>query len=117
MISIEAIVRPERVSHVCEAMAEAGCKGFYYTNVTGQGQQGGVEVFVGRGGQMAHRSSVPKTLIRTVIADEMKDAVVAAIVEAAHGAGDGDIGDGKIFVSSISDAIRVRTNERGNDAI
>jgi nitrogen regulatory protein PII len=117
MISIEAIVRPERVSHVTEAMAQAGCKGFYYTNVTGQGQQGGVEVFVGRGGQMAHRSSVPKTLIRTVISDDMKDAVIAAIVEAAHSAGDGEIGDGKIFISPISDAVRVRTNERGDSAI
>ena len=117
MISIEAIVRPERIGQVCEAMSQAGCKGFYYTNVTGQGQQGGVEVFVGRSGQMAHRSSVPKTLIRTIVADEMKDAVIAAIVEAAHGVGDGEIGDGKIFVSPVSDAIRVRTNERGSDAI
>jgi nitrogen regulatory protein P-II 1 len=117
MISIEAIVRPERVSHVCEAMAKAGCKGFYYTNVTGQGQQGGVEVFVGRGGQMAHRSSVPKTLIRTVVADEMKDSIVAAIIETAHGTGYGEIGDGKIFISPISDAIRVRTGETGDAAI
>ena len=63
MISIEAIVRPERVSHVCEAMAKAGCKGFYYTNVTGQGQQGGVEVFVGRGGQMARAAGTYVQLI------------------------------------------------------
>ena len=117
MISIEAIVRPERVGHVCEAMVEAGCKGFYYTNVTGQGQQGGVEVFVGRGGQMARRSSVPKTLIRTVVSEDMKDAVIAAIIESAHGAGEGAVGDGKIFVTPILDAIRVRTGETGDAAV
>tara|TARA_B100001750_G_C14886229_1_gene292890 strand:+ start:147 stop:500 length:354 start_codon:yes stop_codon:yes gene_type:complete len=117
MISIEAIIRPERVSYVSAAMEKAGCKGFYYTNVTGQGQQGGVEVFIGRSGQIAHRSSVPKTLIRTVVSDNMKDAVVTAIVESARSAGEGEIGDGKIFVSPVSDAIRVRTGDSGDAAI
>ena len=50
MIKIEAIVRPERVSSVTEALEQAGCGGFYYQNVTGQGQQGGVKIFTGRGG-------------------------------------------------------------------
>ena len=79
MISIEAIVRPERVNHVAQALEEAGCTGFYYVNVTGQGQQRGVEVFVGRGGQLARRSAVPKTLIRAVVKDDMKDAVIKAM--------------------------------------
>ncbi len=55
MISIEAIVRPERVSQVTAALVEAGCPGFYFYNITGEGRQRGVEVFVGRGGQMATR--------------------------------------------------------------
>ncbi len=51
MISIEAIVRPECVNQVAEALEQAGCQGFYYYNITGQGRQRGVEVFVGRGGR------------------------------------------------------------------
>ena len=117
MISIEAIVRPERVSQVTAALVDAGCPGFYYYNITGQGRQHGVEVFVGRGGQMATRSTVPKTLIRTVVAEDQKDVIVAAIVGAAKGAGEGEIGDGKIFLSIVEDAVRVRTGEHGSDAI
>jgi nitrogen regulatory protein P-II 1 len=117
MISIEAIVRPERVNQVAEALEQAGCQGFYYYNITGQGRQRGVEVFVGRGGQMAHRSSIPKTLIRTVVDESMKEKVIAAIVEAARSPGDGEIGDGKIFVTPVLDAVRVRTGETGGDAI
>ena len=117
MISIEAIVRPDRVNHVAQALEEIGCRGFYYVNVTGQGQQRGIEVFVGRGGQMARRSAVPKTLIRTVVADDMKDAVITAIIEAARSEGQGEIGDGKIFVTPVLDAVRVRTGEKGSAAI
>jgi nitrogen regulatory protein PII len=117
MISIEAIVRPERVSQVTAALVEAGCPGFYYYNITGQGRQHGVEVFVGRGGQMATRSTVPKTLIRTVVNDDQKDSIVAAIVASAKGPGEGDIGDGKIFVSQVEDTVRVRTGEHGAAAI
>ena len=117
MLSIEAIVRPERVSEVAHALEEAGCKGFYYVNITGQGQQRGVEVFVGRGGQMARRSAVPKTLIRTVVVDSMKDKVIAAIISAARSEGAGEIGDGKIFVSQVMDAVRVRTGETGEAAV
>lgn len=117
MISIEAIVRPERIHEITQALEEVGCQGFYYVNVTGEGRQRGVEVFVGRGGQMARRHSVPKTLIRTVVTDDMKDAVIAAIISAARAPGEGEIGDGKIFVTQVLDAVRVRTGERGNDAI
>ena len=117
MIIIEAIVRPERVGQVTSALDAAGCHGFHYYNITGQGRQGGVEVFIGRGGQMATRSSLPKTLIRTVVSDDMKESVIAAIVEAARGPEEGAIGDGKIFVIPLADAIRVRTGERGEEAV
>ena len=66
---------------------------------------------------MARRSAVPKTLIRTVIADDMKDAVIAAIIESARSEGQGEIGDGKIFVTPVLDAVRVRTGEKGNAAV
>lgn len=117
MISIEAIVRPERINEVTQALENAGCRGFYYCNVTGQGQQRGVEVFVGRGGQMERRHSVPKTLIRTVVTDDMKDTVIAAIIAAARSDGEGEIGDGKIFVTPVLETVRVRTNERGDAAV
>lgn len=117
MISIEAIVRPERIGEVTQALEEAGCRGFYYVNVTGEGQQRGVEVFVGRGGQMARRHSVPKTLIRTVVPDNLKDKVIAAIIGAARSNGSGAIGDGKIFVTPVLDAVRVRTGETGDAAV
>lgn len=117
MLSIEAIVRPERVNAVTQALEDVGCQGFYYYNITGQGRQRGVEVFVGRGGQMATRSSVPKTLIRTVVDNDMKERVIDAIMQSAKSPGEGAIGDGKIFVSAVDEVIRVRTGERGVAAI
>ena len=117
MICIEAIVRPERINQVTVALEEIGCPGFYYYNVTGQGRQRGVEVFVGRAGQVASRSAVQKTCIRTVVDDGLKDQVITAIVEASRSPGEGAIGDGKIFVTQMVDLVRVRTGERGESAI
>ena len=117
MISIEAVIRPERIHYVTEAMKDAGCQGFYYVNVTGEGRQQGVEVFVGRGGAVAQHHAVPKTLIRSIIHEDQKEAVIAAIIEAARTPGDGEIGDGKIFISPVSDVVRVRTGERGEEAV
>lgn len=117
MISIEAVVRPERINQVTEALLAAGCSGFYYYNVTGQGQQRGVEVIVGRAGQTGTRSSLPKTAIRTVVRDDLKDKVIAAIIEAAKSPGEGQIGDGKIFVTPVASVIRVRTGEKDDEAI
>ena len=116
MIKIEAIVRPERINSVTQALEEAGCGGFHYQNITGQGRQGGVEVFTGRGGNMAKEAG-PKTLLVTVIPDGMRDSVIEAIVESAKGPDGGQIGDGKIFVSPVSNAIRIRTGEDGDAAI
>jgi nitrogen regulatory protein PII len=114
MLKIEAIFRPERVSAVTDALVEAGVTGFHYQNVTGQGQQKGVEVVTGRGGQATTRAASSKTLLVTVIDDSKKDTVIDAIVSAARS---GEIGDGKIFVSEVSDTIRVRTGESGDTAI
>ena len=116
MIKIEAIVRPERINQVTAALEEAGCGGFHYLNVTGQGRQRGVEVFTGRGGNMV-RAATSKTLLVTVVPDGMRVTVVDAIIGAARSPGDGEIGDGKILVSRVEDAVRVRTGERGDSAI
>lgn len=114
MLKIEAIFRPERVNAVSTALEESGISGFHYQNVTGQGQQKGIEVVTSRGGQTATRSSVAKTLLVTIVDDDKKDAVVDAIISATRS---GEIGDGKIFVSPVHDVIRVRTGETGDSAI
>ncbi len=117
MIKIEAIVRPERVNLVVDALVDAGCAGYHLFNIHGAGQQGGVEVFTGRGTGTATRSALPKTLITVVVSDAKKDSVIAAIINSAKTGEEGAIGDGKILVSEIADAIRVRTGERGDDAL
>jgi nitrogen regulatory protein P-II 1 len=117
MIKIEAIVRPERISAVVEALDAAGCGGYNYVNVTGRGNQQGVEVFTGRGGSTTRRTALPKVLITTVVEDSKKEAVITAIIEASRSEGEGNIGDGKIFVSPVSDVVRVRTGERDGAAL
>lgn len=114
MLKVEAIFRPERVNTVTNALLEVGVTGFHYQNVTGQGQQQGVEIVTSRGGRSASRSAVQKTLLVTVIPDNKKDAVVEAIVSATRS---GEIGDGKIFISEVADVIRVRTGEAGEAAM
>ena len=117
MLKIEAVVRPERTSTVLEALTAAGVKGYSYWNITGKGQQEGVEVFTGRGGHLSHRAALPKTIIMTVVPDDMKDSVVDAIIDAARTSGDGAIGDGKIFITTVEDAVRVRTGETGDSTV
>ena len=116
MIRIEAIVKPERINQVTDAMLQAGCGGFHYHNVTGQGTQQGIEVFTGRGGTMV-KAAVVKTLVVSIIPDGMKDTVIQAIIEAARSPDGGLIGDGKIIITPVEDAVRVRTGERGEAAI
>lgn len=117
MIKIEAIVRQERMSDVANALDDAGVKGYSYWNITGRGHQAGVDVFTGRGGHVTHINVLPKTMVMTVIPDSMRDAVIDAIVNAAKTGAEGIIGDGKIFVSSVDDAVRVRTGETGESVI
>ena len=117
MIKIEAVVRPERVNVVVDALLEAGCGGYHVSNVTGKGAQQGVEVFTGRGATTTTRAALPKTVITTVVKASMKDAVIEAILEASKTGEEGQIGDGKIFVSPVSEVIRVRTGERDDAAL
>ena len=117
MIKIEAVVRPERVNTVVDALIEVGCGGYHVANVTGKGTQQGVEVFTGRGATTTTRAALPKSVITTVVGASMKDTVIGAIIEAAKSGEEGQIGDGKIFVSSVSEVIRVRTGERDDAAL
>jgi nitrogen regulatory protein PII len=117
MIKVEAIVRPERINQVVEALEAAGVGGFHFENVTGRGQQKGVEVFTGRGVSTARRMSLPKTLLVTVVQEDMKEKVISAIIASARSGEEGAIGDGKIFISPISEVVRVRTGERDAAAV
>ena len=113
MNKIEAIVRPERMEVVKEALADAGFIGMNIVNVTGRGVQKGI-VHAGRGGEEYRVDMLPKTKIELVVSDASTEKAVSVIVEAAR---TGAIGDGKIFVMPVGDAIRVRTGERGDSAL
>jgi nitrogen regulatory protein P-II 1 len=110
---VEAIIRPERLELVKEALATAGFVGLNIVNVTGRGIQKGI-VHAGRGGEEYRVDLLPKIKIELVVSDADTDKSVNVIMEAAR---TGAIGDGKIFISPVTDAIRVRTGERGDSAV
>ncbi len=113
MQKIEAIIRPEKLDDVKNALASAGVTGLNIVHVTGRGVQKGI-VHMGRGGETYEVDMLPKVKIEVVVPDSQVDKMVNTICEAAH---TGRIGDGKIFVIPITDAIRVRTRERGDAAL
>ncbi len=113
MQKIEAIIRPEKLDDVKNALASAGVSGLNIVHVTGRGVQKGV-VHMGRGGETYEVDMLPKVKIEVVVPDAQVDKMVNTICDAAH---TGRIGDGKIFVIPITDAIRVRTRERGDAAL
>ena len=117
MVKIEAIVRPDRINIVIAALNEVGCRGFNVQNINGRGQQQGVEVFTGRGATTVTRTSWPKALITTVVPEADKEKIIEAILNSARSSEEGSIGDGKIFITSVEEAIRIRTGERGGDAV
>ena len=113
MNKVEAIVRPERLEIVKEALAASGFVGLNIVNVTGRGVQKGI-VHTGRGGEEYRVDMLPKSKIELVVKDADTEAVISLIVQASR---TGAIGDGKIFVIPVSDAVRVRTGERGDAAL
>jgi nitrogen regulatory protein P-II 1 len=113
MNKVEAIVRPERLEVVKDALADAGFVGLNIVNVTGRGVQKGI-VHSGRGGEEYRVDMLPKSKIELVVKDADTERCITVICEAAR---TGAIGDGKIFIMPVSDAIRVRTFERGEAAL
>ncbi len=113
MHKIEAIIRPEKLTAVKDALADAGFVGLNVVPVTGRGVQKGV-VHQGRAGQAVAIDMLPKVKLETVVRDSDIQRVIDIIIRAAR---TGEIGDGKIFVSPVADAIRVRTGERGDAAV
>jgi nitrogen regulatory protein P-II 1 len=110
---IEAIVRPEKLNDIKQALDDLGFHGMNFIQVTGRGAQRGV-VHQGRGGETVTVDMLPKVKIEVVVPDIAVDRVIDAIINAAR---TGNIGDGKIFVIPVAEAIRVRTGERGEVAI
>ena len=112
MKAITAIVKPFKLEDVRNALKEAGIAGLTVTEVQGVGRQGGhTETYRGAAYQV---DFVPKLRIDVIVDDERAGAVVDAIVAAAA---TGKIGDGKVWVSPVEDLVRIRTGERGRDAV
>jgi nitrogen regulatory protein P-II 1 len=112
MKKIEAIIQPSRSDSVKEALLEIGVEGMTLTEVRGHGRQKGhTEVYRGREYVV---DLLPKVKLEIVLPDALAENVVAAILKTAR---TGKIGDGKIFVSNVEDAIRVRNGERGDTAL
>ncbi len=112
MKKIEAIIKPFKLEEVKEALAGVGAQGLTVTEVKGFGRQKGhTEIY--RGSEYTV-DFLPKIKIEVVLADALIQQAVEAIVRAAR---TGKIGDGKVFVSNIETAIRIRTEESGNEAI
>ena len=112
MKKIEAIIKPFKLDEVKEALQEIGLKGITVTEAKGFGRQKGhTELY--RGAEYVV-DFLPKVKLEIVVEDTLVERAIEAIQQAAH---TGRIGDGKIFVSSLEDAIRIRTGERGNDAL
>ncbi|MBM3535263.1 MAG: P-II family nitrogen regulator [Alphaproteobacteria bacterium] len=112
MKKIEAIIKPFKLDEVKEALHEVGIQGITVTEAKGFGRQKGhTELY--RGAEYVV-DFLPKVKVEVVLDDALVDRAIEAIQKAAH---TGRIGDGKIFVSSIEEAIRIRTGERGTDAI
>jgi nitrogen regulatory protein P-II 1 len=112
MKKIEAIIKPFKLDEVREALSELGASGLTVTEVKGFGRQKGhTELY--RGAEYVV-DFLPKIKIEVVIASGMVDAVVEAIIKAAH---TGKIGDGKIFITPVEQIIRIRTGETDEAAI
>jgi nitrogen regulatory protein P-II 1 len=112
MKKLEAIIKPFKLDEVKEALGELGVQGMTVTEVKGFGRTGGKrEVYRGSAYVV---DFVPKVKIEVVVPDAVVVQVIDAVEKAAK---TGRIGDGKIFVSSVEEAIRIRTGERGEDAI
>ncbi|MCT4655225.1 MAG: P-II family nitrogen regulator [Cohaesibacter sp.] len=112
MKKIEAIIKPFKLDEVKEALQEVGLQGITVIEAKGFGRQKGhTELY--RGAEYVV-DFLPKVKVEVILADEQIDAAVEAIQKAAQ---TGRIGDGKIFISSVEQVIRIRTGETGNEAI
>ena len=111
MKKIEAIIRPAKLEEVCAALEKVGHPGLMISEIEGHGKQSGVEHYI-RG--KTYKVDMMKTRIVVVAMDPDVPGIIKAIRDAAY---TGKVGDGKIFVSSIEQAIRIRTGEIGDASV
>ncbi len=112
MKKIEAIIKPFKPDEVRDALEDINIQGITVTEVKGYGRQKGhSEIY--RGAEYAV-DFLPKVKVEVVVEDSLCDKTIEAIITSAHS---GKVGDGKIFVYNVEQAIRIRTNERGDDAL
>ena len=112
MKKIEAIIKPFKLDDAKEALTAAGIQGITVSEIKGFGRQKGhTEIYRGAEYEV---DFLPKLKLEIVVVDELADKVERALAEACH---TGKIGDGKIFISEVSDAVRIRTGERGDAAV
>ncbi|HEY7987562.1 MAG TPA: P-II family nitrogen regulator [Methylophilaceae bacterium] len=112
MKKLEAVIKPFKLDEVREALSEIGVSGMTVTEVKGFGRQKGhTELY--RGAEYVV-DFLPKIKIEIVVADAQVDGAIEAIISAAR---TGKIGDGKIFVTSVEQVMRIRTGEMGEDAV
>ena len=112
MKRVIAVIRQEKFEDVKKALLAIGCEGMNVSEVKGRGRQLGIKE--------SYRGSnycidlIPKTRIELIVNTEDLEKVIGAVTESAR---TGDVGDGKIFVSNVEEVIRIRTGERGSDAV
>ena len=112
MKKIEAVIRPEKLDSVKEALETAGYPGMMLTRIEGHGKQKGLmQQFRGRAYKV---EMLPKYKIEVICADDECTKLIEAVTGAAR---TGEVGDGKIFVSDIADVLRIRTGESGESAV
>lgn len=112
MIKIEAVIKPFKLDDVKDKLNEIGIKGMTVTEVKGFGRQKGhTELYRGAEYQV---DFLPKIKLEILVSQEMEDQVVETIVKAAQ---TGKIGDGKIFITDLKEVIRIRTGDKGKEAI
>ena len=112
MTKLEVIIQPSKFEEVKEVLTELGIGGMTISDVRGHGRQKGhTEVYKGREYTV---DLVPKVKLEIVIGDDLVDTAVGAIMKTAS---TGKIGDGKIFVTPVEEAVRIRTDERGDSAV
>jgi nitrogen regulatory protein P-II 1 len=109
---IEAIIREEKLGDVKEALRSIGIVGMNVFEIRGQGRQGGIEL-VGRSGTY-HVDMLPKLQLNIILSEHNLQETLEAIVQAAR---TGETGDGLIFIYPVEDVVRIRTGEKGHEAV
>ncbi len=114
MTLITAIIQEDKLDEVREALTAAEIGRITVTRVDGHGRQEGTEIYRG---QVVIPNLIPKVEVKVGVNEEFVDITVNAILKAARHGTDGKVGDGKIFITPLEECIRIRTGERGGEAI